>query len=187
MWNPERPKSCAGVLGIASAQPGINAFVVARRMLGAGREAAPGSQPSALPLYLSPQIQRRRTGRPLCFGDDFHVGHKSFFIRMSPRPRSSDASCRCAPQAPPLITSVEIASCSTCPKTVVGRSQAACSTRSRRPVTGKQDRVTGLIGDSSLFQPSRQTTTKLPKQDWFRLLITHCQGRKPSVAFQITR
>ncbi|MGA8487854.1 MAG: hypothetical protein WB684_12360, partial [Gaiella sp.] len=64
----------------------------------------------ALPLYLSPQIQRRRTGRPLCFGDDFRLGHKSFFIRMSPRPRSSDASCRCAPQAPPLITSIKIAS-----------------------------------------------------------------------------
>ena len=34
-------------------------------------------------------------------------------------------------------------------------------------VSGKQDRVTGLIGDSCLFEPSRQTTTKLPKQAGF--------------------
>ena len=34
-------------------------------------------------------------------------------------------------------------------------------------VSGKQDRVTGLIGDSCLFEPSGQTTMKLPKQAGF--------------------
>ena len=150
------------------------------------REAAPGSQPSALPLCLSPRIQRRRTGRPLCFVDDFHLGHKSFFIRRA-LGRALQMPVADARHKLPRSSPRSRSRRSTCPKTVIGRSQAACSTRSRRPVTGKQDRVTGLIGDSSLFQPSRQTTTKLPKQDWFRLLITHCQGRKPSVAFQITR
>ena len=123
---PERPKSCAGVPGIARAQRGITALCSSSPDARSRREAAPGSQPSAVALCLSPKIQRRRTVVRSASAT-ISTSDTSLFIRRSPRPRSSDASCRCAPQAPALITSIKIASCSTRPKTVIGRSRAACS------------------------------------------------------------